>query len=304
MFRTTPNRVNYAYFVRSGQASEEAFEAFGKEAVTYEQNYSHDAGRYPDHVYRLRIFQDLLAALRPTTVLDAGCGSGVPLVTLLDSGYDAYGFDRSPDMVATTRQRLASANHSPTRVFEGDLDKFTNPIGKPFDAIVGLGSVYYTPDTSKTIRVLTEQVRDDGAVIFSLRNQLFSLCSLNEYSADFLLKEIYPIQATEGKVRNELIDFFAARFPKLDINKLFDNVDERNIRSKLHNPLTVEVELLIPNGLVLTGLYYYHFHALPPIFEHTHQQLFYELSSEREIPTDWRGLVSASCFVVHATKQR
>jgi hypothetical protein len=66
----------------------------------------------------------------------------------------------------------------------------------------------------------------------------------------------------------------------------------------------VEEELLLPNGLVLTGLYYYHFHALPPIFEHTHQQLFYELSSKREIPTDWRGLVSASCFVVHATKRR
>lgn len=88
----------------------------------------------------------------------------------------------------------------------------------------------------------------------------------------------------------------------MNVEKLFQNVDEREIKSHLHNPLTIQEDLLDPSGLRLEGLYYYHFHALPPIFEHTHQAEFYELSAQREDPTDWRGVVNASCFVVHAKK--
>ena len=99
-----------------------------------------------------------------------------------------------------------------------------------------------------------------------------------------------------------MLNFFAERYPKMNVEKLFENVDERAIKSHLHNPLTIESSLLTPSGLRLEGLYYYHFHALPPIFEHTHQSEFYELSAQCENPTDWRGVVMASCFVVHAKK--
>lgn len=288
--------------MRIGKAAEEAFLAFGQEADTYDQNYSPDAQRYPDHVYRLRIFEDLLRQIQPHTVLDAGCGSGTPLSTFLKIGYDAYGFDRSTDMVRVSQQRLINYGYDPKRVFEGDLDNFSSPTGQLFDAVVALGSVYYTPDTKVTIGKLTEQVKPGGALLFSLRNQLFSLCTLNHYSAEYLMKTIFPITQLDTNLKDAVQKFFASRFPALDTRKLFENVDERNIRSQLHNPLTVGADLLTPNGLTLNGLYYYHFHALPPIFEHTHQRQFYELSAKCEDPTDWRGLVTASCFIVHATK--
>jgi SAM-dependent methyltransferase len=282
--------------------NESAFEVFGREADTYDRNYLMDSGRYPDHVYRLKIFRDILAELKPRTVLDAGCGSGIPLVTFLKDGYDAYGFDRSQDMVRATRQRLKSEGFEGTRVFEGDLDTFTSPLPNLFDATLGLGSVYYTPDTSRTLKNLAEHTRVGGSLIFSLRNELFSLCSLNEYSAEYLLNKIFPVKSASAQLGKAVTEYFEARFPKLDTSKLFKNVDERNINSHLHNPLLVEKQLLIPNGLNLRGIYYYHFHALPPIFEHSHQAEFYELSMRREDPSDWRGLVSASCFVVHAEK--
>lgn len=284
------------------ETSQEAFVAFGKEAASYDQNYRVDGDRYPDHVYRLRIFEALLEKLRPQTVLDAGCGSGVPLISFLNSGLDAYGFDRSAEMVAETRERLRASRHNPMRVFQGDLDDFENPINRHFDAVVGLGSVYYTPDTQQTIRNLAASVRAGGDLIFSLRNELFSLCSLNEYSADYLLRTIFPIGESSESLKSVILEFFTQRFPKMSVEKLFENVDERKIQSHLHNPLTVEEQLLTPNDLQLMGLYYYHFHALPPIFEHSHQQEFYALSARRENPNDWRGIVSASCFVVHARK--
>ena len=288
--------------MRSGKELREAFVEFGSEADTYDRNYRLDAGRYPDHVYRLRIFEDLLQKIKPKTVLDAGCGSGVPLVTFLKAGFDAYGFDRSPEMVDETQKRVESAGFEKHRVFQGDLDSFERPIGAPFDVACGLGSVYYTPNTVTTLRNVGSHVKDDGDLIFSLRNELFSLCSQNEYSADYLLRNIFAISNTTGSLRDDVLNFFAERYPKMNVEKLFENVDERAIKSHLHNPLTIESSLLAPSGLRLEGLYYYHFHALPPIFEHTHQSEFYELSAQCENPTDWRGVVMASCFVVHAKK--
>ena len=288
--------------MRSGKQLVEAYVEFGSEADTYDRNYRLDAGRYPDHVYRLRIFEDLLKTIKPTRVLDAGCGSGVPLVTFLKAGYDAYGFDLSPEMVEETRKRVVAMGYESTRVFQGNLDTFERPIPEKFDVACGLGAVYYTPNTVTTLRHLASNVKDNGHLIFSLRNDLFSLCSQNEYSADYLLRNIFPISETKGKLRDDVLAFFSDRYPKMNVEKLFENVDERAIKSHLHNPLTVEKELLDPSGLRLEGLYYYHFHALPPIFEHTHQAEFYELSAQREDPTDWRGVVNASCFVVHATK--
>ena len=288
--------------MRTGKQLVEAYVEFGSEADTYDRNYRLDAGRYPDHVYRLRIFEDLLKTIKPTRVLDAGCGSGVPLVTFLKAGYDAYGFDLSPEMVEETRKRVVAMGYESTRVFQGNLDTFERPIPEKFDVACGLGAVYYTPNTVTTLRHLASNVKDNGHLIFSLRNDLFSLCSQNEYSADYLLRNIFPISETKGKLRDDILAFFSDRYPKMNVEKLFENVDERAIKSHLHNPLTVEKELLDPSGLRLEGLYYYHFHALPPIFEHTHQAEFYELSAQREDPTDWRGVVNASCFVVHATK--
>ena len=41
--------------MRSGKEQVEAYVEFGSEADTYDRNYRLDAGRYPDHVYRLQI---------------------------------------------------------------------------------------------------------------------------------------------------------------------------------------------------------------------------------------------------------
>jgi hypothetical protein len=201
-----------------------------------------------------------------------------------------------------TKARLQANGLDASRVFAGDLDDFDPPTSEPFAAIAGLGSVYYTVDTQKTINNLVSHLAPRGNLVFSLRNKLFSLGSLNEYSADFMLQEFFQTQQLSSSAKSELQTIISERFPKANIEKLFANVDERQIRSNLHNPLTVESELLTPNGLKLEQIYYYHFHALPPVFEHTHQQEFYKLSKEREIPTDWRGMFTASCFVVHASK--
>ena len=67
--------------------------------------------------------------------------------------------------------------------------------------------------------------------------------------------------------------------------------------------LTVEDEVLEPLGLKLQGIYFYHFHALPPVFEHTRPEEFRSKSWQMENPLDWRGHFLASCFIVHTVKR-
>jgi hypothetical protein len=88
----------------------------------------------------------------------------------------------------------------------------------------------------------------------------------------------------------------------MKIGKWTRIVDDKRIHSLYHNPLTVESEVLVPNGLSLERLYYYHYHALPPEFEHSDIEEFRRLSCDLENASDWRGMFMCSTFVVHAIK--
>jgi SAM-dependent methyltransferase len=281
-----------------------AAEEFGAESTTYDRNYDPTANRYPDHIFRLNIFNDLLASLRPRSILDAGCGSGIPLLTFLNNGFDAYGFDLSLEMVAQAKRNVSRWGHDESRVFHGDLDSFVPPIAEKFDAIVGLGTVYYTPDTRTTLQNLLNNLASDGHLIFSLRNELFSMFSLNSYSAEYLREQMYPTSKFSEELRQSVDEFLHLRFDDTSITREFKNIDERQVKSHFHNPLTIVSTLLEPLNLELVNIYYYHFHALPPIFEHTHTDEFRKLSASIENPTDWRGIFMASCFIVHAQPKK
>lgn len=281
----------------------DAFVKFGQQAKSWGQQYDeasalavHSANRF-----RLRIALELLRKLRPTRVLDVGCGSGEPLVAMLRAGHDAWGFDRAEDMVAEARKTLAGAALPENRVFHGDMERI-EPDGRTWDAVVALGSVYYARNFEQTMSRLATLIAPGGHFIFSLRNDLFSLFSLNHYTLDFFLRVLLPTEGLRDDQQREVVDYLAARLRAEQVERRFQTVDDQKIRSRFHNPLTVKQDVLDSLGLALEGVYFYHFHALPPVFEHQHPEEFRRLSAAMERPTDWRGLVMASAFVVHARK--
>src|SRR5215467_9563663 len=87
----------------------------------------------------------VLAALGPVTgrrVLDAACGPGLYLRTLLERGAEVTGFDASPVMVALARQQTAGR----VRIDEAALGK---PLPYPdgaFDLIVCALAIHYASD--------------------------------------------------------------------------------------------------------------------------------------------------------------
>lgn len=285
----------------------DAFVKFGEKAGDYSQQYADAelAEFYPEHRFRLKIFMDLLAKIQPRKVLDIGCGSGDPLSAILGQGHDAYGFDFSPEMVAQAQRTLTDRGLDATRVSRNNMEDIREIRPGEFDCMVGLGSLYYSRNFPRTMQSIAGLLPEGGNIVFSLRNELFSLFSLNKYSAEFLMDRLMPLEGLSESLRNRVSTLLETRFAELPQPKKFKTIDEIGIYSEYHNPLTVQDEVLTPCGLKLEGVYYYHFHALPPVFEHSDTVEFRRLSAQMESnPRDWRGAFMSSAFIVHASKPR
>jgi cyclopropane fatty-acyl-phospholipid synthase-like methyltransferase len=282
----------------------DAYKFFGMEAKKYGEQYQANdlAKLYPEHVFRLKIFLNLLSAIQPDRMLDIGCGSGQPLLAFLREGYNAHGFDYSNEMIEQTKQLLLSNGLDSARVSRNNMEKIEGISPGFYDCIVGLGSLYYSRNFGSTISQISSLLPKGGDFIFSLRNELFSLFSQNAYTSDFLLQKLIPSASLTPDLKTRIAAFLGDKFSISTATKKFLTIDEQKIFSLYHNPLTVEKDVLAPAGFALKGIYYYHYHALPPEFEHSDTEEFRRLSCELENPTDWRGMFMSSSFVVHAVK--
>lgn len=296
--------VNKAMDNTNIMPDQDAYKFFGLGAKKYGEQYkSGDLAKlYPEHVFRLNIFLTLLEKIKPKRILDVGCGSGEPLLSFLREGYDAYGFDHSAEMVEQAGELLQLNHLDKGRVSRNNMENIENIPPDHYDCIVGLGSLYYSRKFESTIRQIVGLLPKGGSLIFSLRNELFSLFSLNSYTSDFFLKNFIPGASLSLDLKERLDSFLDKKFQGPGVTKKFLTIDDQKVFSHYHNPLTVESEVLASNGLSLKGIYYYHYHALPPEFEHSDTEEFRKLSYDMENPADWRGMFMSSSFVVHAAK--
>tara|TARA_Y100000591_G_scaffold325572_1_gene346736 strand:- start:525 stop:1379 length:855 start_codon:yes stop_codon:yes gene_type:complete len=253
---------------------------------------------YPADVKRLEIVINLLKKHKPKRIVDAGCGPGMPLIKIKQNGFNIYGYDKAKNMVFEAKKNLEKYKFSEELVFQDDFEnpkKFNN---KFFDCIIGLGSFYYSKNFKKTILNQKKKLKKNGRIIFSLRNRLFDISTLNNYSAKFIdeLYETKFLKKSWKKKYNNLRKSFSSR--KLTVIK---NIDDKNIKSLVHNPLTIAGDML-KIGLKCEGIYFYHYHALPPVFEEIDPLYFRKLSWKIENPTDWRGYLLASAFIIDCKK--
>ena len=255
--------------------------------------------KYPQNKQRLSIFINLLSNIKPNQVTDAGCGAGLPIVHMLDSGINVNGYDKSENMIKAAKENLKKANYAPNKVQIGDFENPNHIEDSSLDCITGMGAFYYARDFISTIKKQKKKLKKGGHLIFSLRNRLFDLSTLNHYTKNFLY-ELFEIQTFNEDIKGKFDDLFQDNTIK---GKKFSTVDDFDVLSNFHNPLTVEDEVLEPLGLKLQGIYFYHFHALPPVFEHTRPEEFRSKSWKMENPLDWRGHFLASCFIVHSVKR-
>jgi 2-polyprenyl-3-methyl-5-hydroxy-6-metoxy-1,4-benzoquinol methylase len=77
---------------------------------------------------------------RGSSVLDLGCGHGVPISqVLVDEGFTVYGIDASPKMIAAFRQRFPLTHAECAAVEDSEF------FGRTFDGIVAWGLIFLLP---------------------------------------------------------------------------------------------------------------------------------------------------------------
>ena len=254
--------------------------------------------RYPAKIKRLKIFLNLLKKYKPKKIIDAGCGAGIPLIVIKKKGFNITGYDKAINMVEEAKKNLIDNNLSPNLVYPDDFENPKVIKNKSVDCILGMGAFFYARNFKKTLKNQTKKLKKNGRMIFSLRNRLFDVATLNYYTTIFL-NEIYETKKLKKNWKSKYEKLFKGFAKKKDYK--IKNIDDEGVYSLVHNPLTISDELS-KIGLKCEGLYFYHFHALPPVFENFDQLYFRKLSWKMEKPTDWRGFLLASGFVVDCKK--
>ena len=144
-----------------------------------------------------------------------------------------------------------------------------------------------------------KKLKKNGRLIFSARNRLFDIATLNNYTKKFL-DEIYNIKKLKNNWKRKY-ENLTKNFSNRNKFKI-KNIDEKGVYNHIpHNPLTITSEML-KLGLKVEGMYFYHYHALPPLFENFDQHYYRKISWKMENPTDWRGFLLASAFVIDCKK--
>jgi 2-polyprenyl-3-methyl-5-hydroxy-6-metoxy-1,4-benzoquinol methylase len=113
----------------------------------------------------LKTIQAWAARLAPgATVLDIGCGSGVPIATeLARLGFSVAGIDASPSLIAEFHRQVPGALWACEGVEESTF------FGRRFDAILAVGLLFLLPEeTQRTvIGKLGDALEPDGDLLFS-----------------------------------------------------------------------------------------------------------------------------------------
>ena len=281
------------------QGKLKAKDYYDQEAKDYIVQYRKDYGQYPANLIRIKFIIERLKRLNVKTVLDAGCGTCGPMIKLLNEGFDVKGLDFSKEMVEQGKLELQKAGYDPCLVQLADLESGLGLPGKKFDAVLALGVFPHIVDETKALRNARSFLNREGVVFIEFRNDLFSAYTLNKYSLDFFLNRAIDLKALPQKVRKDVVDFYAERFKVARPAQSRDGkIRYDEILAKFRNPLNVENELFKPCDFSVINIHFYHYHALPPIFENKYPRLFQEQSLKMEKTDDWRGYFMASALVL------
>ena len=151
---------------------------------------------YPANLKRLEIFLSIIGQIKPKKIIDAGCGNGMPIVAMLKKGYFASGYDKSENMLVQAKKNIEEHGFSAELVCEGDFEDPMHVDRESVDCITGMGTFYYSKNIEQTLINQVSKLKPEGSIIFSLRNRLFDLTTVNPLSTSGFV--VYSFRLLEG----------------------------------------------------------------------------------------------------------
>lgn len=251
---------------------------------------------YPAAKFRLEHTLEILKKNNCQTVLDVGCGTGIPLEAMTKAGMDAEGFDFS-------EESLKKADSRNQWVWVGDMADPGSYRGKRYDAVVCVGPLCYPADEKKCLANFWNALKPGGTLIVELRNELFSLFTFNRYTQRFLERELIVPSEFTRTAMDKLAPIWYERLDVAGLDPLSVAARELfRVPALWKNPLTVD-EQYKASGFDVKDKWWFHWHAVPPVFERDDPASFRRESLALEgNPHDWRGMFMCSAFLVEATK--
>jgi 2-polyprenyl-3-methyl-5-hydroxy-6-metoxy-1,4-benzoquinol methylase len=276
---------------------------YSSQVQTWLDEYDNPQG-YPFSKIRLDRIRGWLDKnhIRRRSILDVGCGVGVPGVALAEEGARLYGFDLSAELVDHARKLAAERGMRGDYRVGSATDAAVYP-DETFDVVMALGVFQHIEDDVTAFKLMARRLAPQGLLIASFRNPLFALVTFNRPSYE-LFRELFSEIAgsSDGPMLDE---FLKARFdlslpPVRKGGSDAPGIDD--IVYRYHNPLTVS-DRLAEASLRVDGVDFYRHHALPPVLEPKAEARFREVSLLRDgEPNDWRSMFLCSTYLVYCRR--
>jgi 2-polyprenyl-3-methyl-5-hydroxy-6-metoxy-1,4-benzoquinol methylase len=276
----------------------------------YERDGLHDLLRpYPANYFRLQLLLNSFAAKGVKRVIEVGVGEGTPLSTLGKAGVDVWGFDISSRMVEASQARMREHGMDPDHIFWADIQDpatyahvFRDGL---FDGLLAMGVMPHVANDDMVLDNMAALVRPGGSVFIEFRNSLFSLFTMNRYTAEFILNDL--LAGVSPQLKDAVAKDLESRL-RMDMPPARTTVSGSDapgydaILSRFHNPFEV-LELFAQHGFEQAKFLWYHYHPAMPYLEGSMPALFREEAIRLEHEASgWRGFFLCSAFVVEAVK--
>lgn len=268
---------------------------YDKLAENYDKDYYKKNPKVNANWVRVELVGNRFKALKCKKVVDAGCGSGEPMIRFMKKGIkDVRGFDISPKMVQVSKDKMMDYNLNPRIIELADLERKIPFKNVKFDGMMMHGALMHCENETRLLNNANKMLKKNGVILCEARNELMSLFSLNGFSQEFFLK-LVDYENLPKPIKQDVLKYYS-RFKGNNKNRW-----DAKMQTRFYNPFTIH-KLFEKSGFKIDKLHFAHYHSLPPIFEKKYPEFYKESSLKIENPDDWRGYFMASTFLVEAHK--
>ena len=291
-----------------------------EEALNYFKTHAEDwrsqiNGLYRDRVNTLQQRSNYVLNITKehdgiNSCLDVGCGTGELVCEIARRGIDSIGLDFAQEMIDLANKKALDENLSKAKficcsVFDFEIQN------KNYDVISANGFIeYISHQEMNTFFDIVEKILYPGGhFVFSSRNRLFNLVSMNDFTLQEIESgnlEILLKEAIRWNIAKDIKDVIGVNCSELQPPNIKHSNTGIDVSTRYqYSPLQL-INLLNEKGLETMDVYPVNIHCVTPSFCKSHPEIYVPFANMMESYA--RGntqlITNASTFMIHARKRR